>query len=136
MTHPEAIRLVAMLAAYWRTDVPDETAALWANRLIEFETQDGMEAAHIIGGSGRFFPSLADFVDTIRECRRDRILAEHRELPAESHPRAFYPFAQFLADYPEWADRVRALDDKTRPFPGEKPCTDLGLEMMLEGELR
>lgn len=120
MKESEAARLIAMLAAYWRTDVPDETVALWSNRLVEFDVEDGMEAAHILGESGRFFPPLTDFVGIIRECRNDRILRQRMSLPRPSVPQAggLSSFAEYLNRNPDMAERVKALTaEPDKPVP-------------------
>jgi hypothetical protein len=77
----EAVRLIAMLGAYYSREIGTDTAGLWAKSLVAFEVQDGMEAVHLLGSSGRFLPSLADLTDTIRECRNDRLKQEREQRP-------------------------------------------------------
>jgi hypothetical protein len=89
MTSAEAVRLIAMLGAYYGREIGTDTAALWAKSLVEFEVQDGMEAVHLLGASGRFLPTLADLTDTIRECRNDRLKVEHYQLPDRSDSVSF-----------------------------------------------
>lgn len=79
MTEGEALRLVAMLTAYFRQETSDETGALWARELTGFEIEDGMEAAQILGQSRTFMPSLAEFSAVIRDCRNVRV--SQRSLP-------------------------------------------------------
>lgn len=117
MTSAEAVRLIAMLGAYYSREIGEDTAGLWAQSLVEFEVQDGMEAVHILGAGGRFLPSLADLTDTIRECRNDRLLAARSALPVASDGRGV-TLGAFLRDNPDMAERVKALDDvpeKTGP---------------------
>lgn len=133
MTKPDALRLIAALAAYWRADVPDETAALWANTLVEYEVGDGLEAAELLGRSGRFFPSLRDFVDTIRDCRNTRLRNESRPALPEG-PTEYMSFAEFLNRNPDWAERVKKLearDISERKQPA--PMTGILTKLLKEG---
>ena len=81
MKQNEAVRLVAMLAAYFNLEMGEDVAILWARELVHFEIVDGLEAARELGVSGRFFPSLAGFVESIRTARNARLLEDPRTLP-------------------------------------------------------
>lgn len=102
MKPSEAARLVAVLAAYWPgTDVRDETAQLWENELLPFEITDGMEAARLFGRSGMFMPSLAEFLDGIRECRNDRLREERAALPPPRASEEYISLTEYLHRNPE-----------------------------------
>lgn len=117
MTNAEALQLVAVLTAYYRQEIADETAMLWARELTSFEVEDGMEAAHILGTSGRFLPPLADYLDTIRECRNDRLKRERLALPhPERYPDATCDLVEFLDDNPDWKARWDALKNGDGPL--------------------
>lgn len=72
MTHDQAVELIAVLASYFRQEISDETAMLWARELAHFEIEDGLEAAELAGKALRFMPSLKEFCDLIADCRRHR----------------------------------------------------------------
>lgn len=107
MTEPEALRLVAMLTSYFRQELSDETAMLWAHELVAYEIRDGMEAAQILGTAGRFMPSLAEFVDAIRDCRNVRLRREAPALPAR-YERGI-TLAEHLAANPDQRERVARM---------------------------
>lgn len=117
MTNAEALQLVAVLTAYYRQELADETAMLWARELTEFQIEDGMEAAHILGISGRFMPPLVDFLDTIRDCRNDRLKRERLSLPApERYPEATCTIGEFFEANPDWKARWDALKGGKGPI--------------------
>jgi hypothetical protein len=111
MKTSEAVRLIAMLAAAFRQEVSEETAALWANEVSKSEVVDVVEAIQIAMTSGRFMPSLAEFMDLIRDCRNVRLAGERSALPDPVAALPKYTFAQFLADHPDQAERVKRLTD-------------------------
>lgn len=115
MTDAESLRLVAMLTSYFRQELSDETAVLWARELRSFEPVDGMEAAQILGTMGRFMPSLAEFVDAVRDCRNQRLKREVPALPPSHDYRGRpYTLAEHLATHPDDDAKVRGLALKHR----------------------
>lgn len=75
MKESEAVRVVTMLAGYWGKEVPDEMVLLWSNELVRYDNRDAIEAAQLLGAHRRFMPSLAEFVEGVREVMRDRDMA-------------------------------------------------------------
>ena len=132
MTKPEALRLVAMLTAYFRQELSDETAALWANEIQTHTLEDGMEATQLLGSHMRFMPSLMGFVQGIRECYRDRMIAERNALPA---PSGSMTFTAFLHHNPEMRERVAALGDKRHDRREGRPVVEDALGFLLEAGL-
>lgn len=110
MTLSEAARLVHMFKQFWPSaSMPKETAALWAHEIQRYDPMDVAEAAGLLGESRQWMPSLAEFIEGIKECRRDRLGAE---APAElPHPDDL-SFAEFLHRNPEWAERVKTIAEK------------------------
>ena len=115
MTEAEGLRLVAMLTAYFRQELSEHTGALWARELGSYELEDGMEAAQILGTSGKFMPALSEFIATIEDCARVRrasyvvpVLPEGGDVVP---PRSYPPmsFEQFLRTHPEYRERTRKL---------------------------
>lgn len=113
MTNAEALRVVAMFAAYFRQELSDETAVLWAQEMTPFELQDAMEAARVLGLVGGFNFTISSLVDSTRDERDHRLTEERKALPPGAHP-AYYPFSQFLAENPDMERRVRALPLRER----------------------
>lgn len=113
MTQPEALRIVAMLTAYHRQELSNETALLWAQEIVEFELEDAMEATRLLGIAVKFMPSLATFIEAIRECRNER-RAKEGNRPMLQQP--YYPFTQYLAEHPEMIERAKALQGT---WPGD-----------------
>jgi hypothetical protein len=82
MTSAEAIRLIAVLASYFRQEVSDETAVLWSKDLVSFYLDDGLEAAELAGKTQVYMPNLAEFLALIRDVRNTRIVMDRLELPS------------------------------------------------------
>lgn len=111
MKESDAARVVSMLAAYFPgKDITDETAVLWERQVAEFEQQDAVAAAESLGTMGRFMPSLAEFVDAIREERNHRLIARALTLPEPvPYPSDACTFEEFLRDRPDMQERVKKL---------------------------
>lgn len=104
------MRVVAVLIAYRpSSDWPEQSIALWAQSIQRFEMQDALEAARILGEGGRWTPVLADFLDAIRDCQNVRQARERVALPPAAPP-TYYPFALFLHENGDAAERVKALE--------------------------
>ena len=74
MTTADAIRLVRMLAAAFRQEVPEETAVQWAADLTEYELSDGLEAVELARQTQVYMPSLAELRSFIRDIRNTRVV--------------------------------------------------------------
>lgn len=85
MRDSDAIRACAVLFAYFprkdASDIPPETLKLWAKEIVPYDLGDALEASETLGTMGRFMPSLAEFVDTIRDCRNARMVRDQKALP-------------------------------------------------------
>jgi hypothetical protein len=103
MKESETRRLLAILAAYWRAEVSEDTASLWSASLAEFEVQDGMCAARVLAEQTKFMPSLAELLVAMRECRNERIVTGLKALPDD------LPDAMTLAEFFEANPDYRAL---------------------------
>lgn len=117
MTDADALRVVAVLTSYFRQELSDETAVLWARSLRPYEVEDAQEAAVVLGQGLRFMPALAEFVIAVQECRTDRLERQRRGLPEPT--RLYYPLALFLHEHPVMGERVKALE-ATQFVPGLK----------------
>lgn len=129
MTQPEALRLVGMLFGYFPSakELSKETVALWANDLLAYEVVDGMEAAHTFGTMNRYPPSLADYIEGIKDERQHRLaqtpalLSHEGSLQMAAHPAddlgtgpgyaigGALTIEQFLRSRPDIAARVKRL---------------------------
>ena len=112
MTDGEALRIVAMLTSYFRQELSDQTAALWAQEIRHYEVEDALEATEILGTHLRFMPSLADFSATIADCRNTRLKNDERLELVDIDTTQYCSFAEFLRDFPEWRERVLALGER------------------------
>jgi hypothetical protein len=73
VTQAEALRLVAMLSAAFRTELSDETGLLWARQLMNEDLGDGMEAVEVLSRTSAFMPSSPKLLlDMIRDVRVNR----------------------------------------------------------------
>jgi hypothetical protein len=104
VTDAEALRVVALLTAYFRQELSEETAVIWARELRDYEMVDGQEAARLHGTHDRFMPSLADFVGQIVACRNERV---RRETPALPAPKDAVSWPDFLAAHPDIRERAK-----------------------------
>jgi hypothetical protein len=125
-----------MLASYKRVELSDETAALWAESVSKFEVEDGLEAVHILGESSTFMPALAEILDTIRECRNDRLTRDRVAALPSTGQGGRYTFSRFLSENPEARARIEALQSRPR-HPALEPGSagESGIAAILRGEL-
>lgn len=106
MTDADALRVVAALTAYFRQELSNETAVLWAEAARGYDLQDGLHAAREFGLQAQFMPSLAQFLQTIEDTER---LRRHNETPAlEPGPENPMTWPEFLDANPEVKERVRS----------------------------
>ncbi len=78
MTETEALGVVAYLAAAFpRNEFPEATASVWLAEIVPEEAPDGaaMEAARRCVRSGRFCPSIAEYLAELKAVRKERRLA-------------------------------------------------------------
>lgn len=106
MTNAETLRVIAVLTAYFRQELSDETAVLWAQELTDYEVVDGLEAARYCGTSNRFMPSLREFTDAILAARYAR-LSKTATLPEPAGE--VVSLADFVKANPEYRDRLRKI---------------------------
>jgi hypothetical protein len=137
MKPADSIRAVAVLFAYYpAAKPPDETIPLWAQSIQKFELGDALEAAQILGESGKWTPALAEWIDACTQCRNDRVVHERTALPEGPAP-TYYPFALFLHEHEAEALRVKALD--ATAFAPDRGCgvnaITSTLAEMLESEM-
>jgi hypothetical protein len=120
MNLSEAARLIHLFSEYWPSaPLTKENVALWARAIDRYDPTDVAEAAALLGESRQWMPSLAEFIEGIKECRRDRLMAEAKArpvlTPSTDDMNEPCSFAEFLRDFPEWRERVLALGDKQTP---------------------
>lgn len=110
MTNAEALRVVAMFAAYFRQELSDETAVLWAKEMVPFELADAMEAARVLGLVGGFNFTISALVDATRDERNVRVSAERKALPSPAYNTSdFCTMTEFLRTHPDMRERVKRL---------------------------
>jgi hypothetical protein len=96
VTQTEALRLVGMLSAAFRTQVSEETGILWARQLMPYELEDGLEAVDILAKGTAFMPQgPKPLLDLIKDIRANRF--RQVALP----PGRGVPFSEWLATQPE-----------------------------------
>jgi hypothetical protein len=98
-----------LLAFYPRASLRAESVDAWATALSEFQTQDALAAVNELGRSSKFFPSLAELLDSTRQASAQRIPRQQASALSGSAGE-WYPFARFLAEHPEMRPRVEALE--------------------------
>lgn len=141
MRESEAARVVSMLAAYFPgRKMADETQQLWEREVAAYELEDASEAARALGAFSQYMPSLAGFLDAIREERNRRVISKTLSLPPAGARSGGMTFSQFLAERPDMRQRVEALVSDTSKVPaflgGGASVAQLGLVALLEGELK
>ena len=97
-----------LLAFYPRIRFERESVEAWGTALADYDLDNALAAANELGRTSRFVPTLAELLDATRRARRERLREEPAALPAATERP--YPFARFLADYPEMRARVETLD--------------------------
>jgi hypothetical protein len=110
MKESEAVRVVTMLAAYFpTTTIGEETQALWAHELTEFEWVDTVEAAEILGREDMRFPSLAQLLAISRGCRNARVDKALQLKAVNISQEPGCTLDEYLAMNPEERGRIRKL---------------------------
>ena len=131
MTQADAIRLVNVLGSYFRQEIAEETAVLWAKELLAWELSDGLEAAELAGKTQVYMPTLAEFLAMVRDVRNVRVVMRP-ELPSVGECCRGQGFGHFYRDHASKADRGRvdALMAKAKANP--KPHQRVILEAFLK----
>jgi hypothetical protein len=121
MTQAEALRLVAMLASEFRTEVSDETGILWARQLMPYDLEDGLEAVDILAKGTAFMPQgPKPLLDLMKDIRLQRL--GRKALPSMTHG---VPFSEWLAQQDEETIRkCRAF------FPRLMKTIDVNMERL------
>lgn len=129
-----AVRL--LLAAFPKQSFSEDTVMLWARSIQKFEMRDVGEATLVMAEREDWVPSLAEWVEAIRDERDHRVREERKALPAPVKVGSYYPLAQFLRDHPEMGERVKELQESAyrQPGAGENPIV-AALAFMLREEL-
>jgi hypothetical protein len=115
MKNGDAVRVCTTLSAAYRKQLTDETVALWATSLADFELVDAHEAVQIVSEHAMFMPSLAEMRQAIIECRNDRLLREKKAWELERDREPALPgdgtmtFAEFMDRTPGMRERVEKL---------------------------
>ena len=91
MTDAEALRLVAFLAAYFNTELAEETAALWAVELVRFPQEVGTQAVQEVCRGLQWMPHNINPVVNQAISIRSR---QERRLPEPEG--TFVSFDEFL----------------------------------------
>lgn len=90
MNRQETGGVLSILSATWpRTELPDETAQVWASQLTRVLVEDALEASALLARSDEFFPTLHRFIDTCQAAARKRAAderSEGRELQSDNSP--------------------------------------------------
>jgi hypothetical protein len=102
VTDPEAVRVLAMLAAYFGRPLPQETTALWVASIRGYALEDGLQAVQDLGRSARRMPALAELLTALGDAFQSH---------ASPHPALELPP---LAEYPAWAPCDDNLHSETR----------------------
>jgi hypothetical protein len=110
MKFQEARGVVGVLLAFYpRVSLRSESVDAWATALSEFEAPDALAAVNELARASKFFPALAEVLDSTRNARTQRLPGLRGAAPA-ADVGEWYPFARFLAEHPEMRPRVEALE--------------------------
>ena len=111
MTPKETTALLAYFASAWpNAAISDAQTELWLEQLQHVDAGDGRAAAKTLVGRSKWFPSIAEFLETTAAARRAR---QHRT-PALSEPRP--PLAERQAAARTGINQARAaLTKETQP---------------------
>lgn len=118
MTDADALRVIAVLTSYYRQELSDETCMLWAAELRQFERDDALAAAQGCARSGRFMPSLAEFIAEIKAERNHRLsqvlprLPEPASMTAQEAMKASPALAAVAAKHGWFTGKERAREPK------------------------
>jgi hypothetical protein len=112
MTKAEAISVVAFLGDFFRADIPDETALVWAASLERYRLEDAKAAVETLGRGLRLMPSLRELEDAIKD-----IIMRRRESQTPTEGEGPYiSFREFLEGFADDRTRERARSVMPRYF--------------------
>lgn len=83
LTSRETAAVLALMASAWPNSAVDENRArVWTSALDDIHGEDGFAAAKLLIKNSKWFPTIAEFIETSAACRRRR--SDARGLPAET----------------------------------------------------
>ena len=75
MKEEEANQILFLMAAIWTQPISDATLLVWKQRIEREEDYElAQEAVSLLSDRCKFFPSIAEFHETIRSLKREPVL--------------------------------------------------------------
>ena len=70
MKEEEANQILFLMAAIWTQPISDATLLVWKQRIEREDYELAQEAVSLLSDRCKFFPSIAEFHETIRSLKR------------------------------------------------------------------
>jgi len=74
MKEEEANQILFLMAAIWTRPISDATLLVWKQRIQKEDYELAQEAVSLLSDRCKFFPSIAEFHETIRSLKREPVL--------------------------------------------------------------
>ena len=74
MKEEEANQILFLMAAIWTQPISDATLLVWKQRIQKEDYELAQEAVSLLSDRCKFFPSIAEFHETIRSLKREPVL--------------------------------------------------------------
>jgi hypothetical protein len=93
----EALKVLALVEATWpNRPLPDETKAVWAQGIVEYEFDDAFSAVTWLGKLAKFPISLEEIISGTIEERNERVQKNTPALPvAKGYDPGFMSFSEW-----------------------------------------
>lgn len=76
MKEEEANQILFLMAAVWTQPISDATLLVWKQRIQKEDYELAQEAVSLLSDKCKFFPSIAEFHETIRSLKRRKPVFE------------------------------------------------------------
>ena len=74
MKEEEANQILFLMSAVWTQPISDATLLVWKQRIEREDYELAQEAVSLLSDRCKFFPSIAEFHETIRSLKREPVL--------------------------------------------------------------
>jgi len=74
MKEQEANQILFLMSAIWTQPISDATLLVWKQRIQKEDYELAQEAVSLLSDRCKFFPSIAEFHETIRSLKREPVL--------------------------------------------------------------
>lgn len=116
----EVAGLLSYFGSAWpKTEIPDDTADVWAMELEDVNIDVGRAAAKLLVRSSTFMPSIAEFLDA---CRTESLHRRNKRAPELEPAPDSEPDFDFPAAAAQLRDQLKNWSTRGHNHKGPEPC--------------